>query len=87
MADHELTNFQVFEKTGLLPIETYVELRRTRWLEKISNMSEVRFPGSFLVHGFHTYVCTHAQRNGNAGRPQQTIRYLYLHTYPKTTRI
>ena len=76
------TNTHILENTGLLPLETYVELRRTRWLKKLANMGEKRNPSKLLGSWL-----PYARRNGEPGRPQQTIRHAYVHKYLKKTRI
>ena len=62
----------------MLKIEAYLELRRTRWLEKLSHMDHTRAPrlllGSWLPH---------SRRNGQAGRSQNTIRHAYASTLSK----
>ena len=75
MADHRLTNEYVRTETGILPLSTYLELRRTRWLEIISHMHSERIPKKLLGAWL-----PYARRNGTAGRPQQTIRHAYVET-------
>ena len=59
----------------MLPLSTYLELRRSRWLEKIANMYGDRIPrklfGAWLPY---------ARRNSSASRPKQSIRHAYVHT-------
>ena len=75
MVNYDLTNSHIFERTGLLLIEIYVELRRTKWLEKDSNINKDIIPRKLL--GFWL---PYTQRNGNAGKPQQIIQHAYVHT-------
>ena len=64
----------------MLPLNTYLELRRSRWLEKISNMDGDRIP-SKLIGSWLPY----ARRNSSVGRPKkyQTC----VRTYVKITGI
>ena len=78
MADHTLKNEYVRRETGLLPLSSYLELRRTRWLEKLSHMHSERTPRKLLGAWL-----PYARRNGTAGRPQQTIRHAYVETLRK----
>ena len=68
IANHELTNLNILRELGMLKLEAYLELRRARWLEKLSHMNHTRAPrlllGSWLPH---------SRRNGLAGRSQNTI--------------
>ena len=62
----------------MLKLEAYLELRRARWLEKLSHMNHTRAPrlllGSWIPH---------SRRNGLAGRAQNTIRNAYACTLSK----
>ena len=78
MENHEYTNSYILEKTGLYKIDTYMEIRRTRWLEKLANMTDKRIPRNLLGSWL-----PYARRNGTSGRPQQTIRHAYVHTLKK----
>lgn len=78
MADHSFTNAYVRKETGILPLHSYLELRRARWLEKMSNMHSERIPRKLLGAWL-----PHARRNSTAGRPQQTIRHAYAETLRK----
>ena len=56
-------------------MNSYLELRRARWLEKISHMKSNRIPRLLLGAWIQ-----HPRRNGQAGRSQQTNRHGYVHT-------
>ena len=53
-------------------LESYMELRRARWLEKISHMEATRMPRKLLGAWINQ-----ARRNGKSGRSQNTIRHAY----------
>ena len=78
MADHSLTNIKVRTETGINTMESYIELRRARWLEKIANMKPDRIPrmllGAWLPYARKT------------GKPFQTIRHGYVRTYTRNSR-
>ena len=59
-------------------MESYMELRRSRWLEKISHMSSKRIPRLILGAWIQK-----PRRNGKAGRAQNTIRHGYVRTLEK----
>ena len=64
--EHEITNEQVRkELNNCYTIEQAMELRRARWLEKITNMDETRGPRKMLV------AWTPQARS--AGRPKQSL--------------
>ena len=48
MVNYELTNVHIISTTGLLLIETYIEIRRAIWLEKILNMKGSRIHQKLL---------------------------------------
>ena len=54
-------------------MSTYLELRRSRWMEKLAHMNNKRFPRLLLGAWINK-----ARRNGKAGRSQQTIRHAYV---------
>ena len=56
-------------------MNSYLELRRARWLEKLSHMKENRIPRLILGAWLQQ-----PRRNGNAGRAQNTNRHGYVRT-------
>ena len=62
----------------MLKVEDHLELRRTRWLEKLSHMDHTRAPRLLLG----SWV-PHSRRNGLGGRAQNTIRHAYVSTLSK----
>ena len=59
-------------------MSTYVELRRSRWMEKLAYMSNKHFLRLLLGAWINK-----ARRNGKSGRSQQTIRHAYVSTLQK----
>ena len=55
-----------------------MELRRARWLEKLSHMDHTRVPRLLLGAWM-----PEARKNGTAGRLQQSIRHMYACTLKK----
>ena len=53
-------------------MESYIELRRARWLEKIANMNSNRIP-RMLLGAWLPYA-------RKIGKPFQTIRHAYVRT-------
>ena len=78
IANHELSNKNILKELGMLKLEAYLELRRTRWLEKLSHMSHTRAPRLLLGSWIQK-----PRRNGQAGRAQNTIRHAYASTLSK----
>ena len=72
MVNHEFTNEFILKELNMLKLESYMELRRARWLEKISHMDATRMPRKILGAWINQ-----ARRNGNPGRAQNTIRHAY----------
>ena len=62
----------------MFTMSTYLELRRSRWMEKLAHMSNKRFPRLLLGAWINK-----ARRNGKSGRSQQTIRHAYVSTLQK----
>ena len=62
----------------MLNLDEYLELRRARWLEKLSHMDHSRIPrlllGSWIPQ---------SRNKGKAGRAQHTIRHAYACTLAK----
>ena len=73
--DHSLTNRIFFDTIGISNIDTYIELRRARWLEKLANMKHDGIPRKLLGSWIPL-----PRKNGLSGRPQQTIRHAYVKT-------
>ena len=67
IANHELNNQYILKEVGILKMNSYLELRRARWLEKLSHMKENRIPRLILGAWLQQ-----PRRNGNAGRAQNT---------------
>ena len=65
--EQHITNDEVRRRMGSYSMEQIMELRRARWLEKLSHMGAERGPRKILV------AWTTNQRP--RGRPQQTIRH------------
>ena len=59
-------------------MESLLELRRARWLEKIAHMNSNRFP-RLLIGAW----IPHSRRNGFGGRAQQSTRHAYVSTLEK----
>ena len=76
MANHKLTNKKLLKELGICNMSTYLKLRRSRWLGKLSHMNNKRI--SHLLLG--SWI-PKARRNGKAGRAQQTSRHAYACTY------
>lgn len=74
--EQHITNNQVGERTNILPFKNYLELRRSRWLQKIALISESRNPRRL----FGAWI----EKKRTIGRPQQTIRHAYHTTICKT---
>ena len=72
MANHELTNKYILHELNMLKLESYMELRRARWLEKISHMEAMKMPRKLLGAWINQ-----ARRNGKFGRSQNTIRHAF----------
>ncbi len=73
IAERRITNEQVRRTAGNSPtMESMMEMRRCRWLSKLSAMEESRSPRRILGAW-----CDTARP---AGRPQQTIRRAYVTT-------
>ena len=48
IANHELSNTKILKELGMLPLESHLELRRARWLEKLAHMDHTRAPRLLL---------------------------------------
>ena len=59
-------------------MESLLELRKARWLEKIAHMNSNRFP-RLLIGAW----IPHSRRNGLGGRAQQSTRHAYVSTLEK----
>ena len=75
MEDHSLSNKNILKKIGMSSMNTYIELRRAYWLEKLVNMRQDHIPRMLLEAWIQK-----SRRNGTAGRSQQTIRHAYVNT-------
>jgi hypothetical protein len=68
--ENKITNQQIREKMdNILNINQMMELRRTRWLEKLATANSTRNPRKLLVEWMTT--------PRPSGRPQQIIRHGY----------
>jgi hypothetical protein len=68
-----ITNVEIRRRANnALPMETQMELRRCRWLHKISHMPEERIPRQLFAAWHHS--------SRKRGRPYQTIRHGYSNT-------
>ena len=54
-------------------MSTYLELRRSRWLEKLAHMNNRKFPRLLLGAWINK-----SRRNEKAGRSQHAIRHAYV---------
>ena len=61
-------------------METNLELRRCRWLEKIANMGENRMPRKLLAAFCHG-------KTRRQGKSKATIRHGYVDTLKKLARL
>jgi hypothetical protein len=78
VAEKRITNEQVRRTVANSPtMDSMMEMRRCRWLSKLSAMMESRSPKRML--GALTWCPTPRP----AGRPQQTIRHAYISTLKK----
>ena len=73
MENHELSNKNILREIGILTLQSYMELRRARWLEKLSHMSSNRVPRILLGSWIKK-----TRRNGQADRDQNDIRHGYV---------
>jgi hypothetical protein len=76
IAERRLTNEDTRRTAGNSPtMESMMEMRRCRWLSKLSAMEESRSPRRML--------CAWCPTPRAAGRPPQTIRHAYITTLRK----
>ena len=75
MSNHGLKNRYVLQEVGINCMNSFIELRRARWLEKLAHMNSNRAPRQLLGAWL-----PYPRRNGEAGRAQSTIRHAYACT-------
>ena len=78
----EFTTKCVLREVGINCMNSFIELRRARWLEKLAHMKSNRAPRQLLGAWL-----PYPRRNGEAGRAQTTIRHAYAHAYINNVRI
>ena len=75
MEDHSLSNKNILKKIGMSSMNTYIELRRASWLEKLASMNQYGTPRILLGARIQNL-----RRNGTVGGSQQSIRYAHVNT-------
>ena len=75
IANHELSNQYILKEVGILKMNSYLELRRARWLEKLSHMKSNEIPRLLLEAWLQK-----PRRNGQAVRAQHTNKHGYERT-------
>ena len=73
--EKHIKNEDIYKQYNSYPLSTIIEIRKYRWLEKVSHMSENR--ALIQLMG----ACFSIPRN--LGRPQQTINHSYHHAICK----
>ena len=74
MQNYSLSNKNIFKQIGMLPLNTYLELRMNRWLEKQTVFVEIESHANYLAPCYHTHVEILLPVNA------KNIRHSYVHT-------